>query len=297
MIDYDACSGTGRWMLTVARVTYNEEKRISMSSANPAQVSQLFIYPLKSGRGIEVDRATVGDRGFEHDRRWLLVDEFGEFLTQRSLPRMALIDVALADGHLTFQAPEMPTLEVPLQPEANELLWVVVWSDRCQSLALGPQYDEWFSRFLGITCRLVYMPDETVRPVDPDYAGPEDRVGFADGFPFLVISEGSLEFLNQKLEQPVTMARFRPNIVVRGCKPHAEDHWARVQIGSVVFAGVKLCARCKLVMVDPQTAEVFPEPLRTLSHYRRREQGVMFGQNMLAAGRGTITVGDEVRED
>lgn len=260
-------------------------------------VSELNIYPLKSGRGIRVERAAVGDRGFEHDRRWMLVDEFGEFLTQRSLPRMALLDVQLGNGHLTFGAPEMPSLEVPLVPESNEELWVVVWSDRCRSLALGAAYDDWFSRYLGLRCRLVYMPDEVVRPVDPDFAGPDDRVGFADAFPYLVISEASLEFLNQKLESPVTMSRFRPNIVVRDCEPHAEDHWSRVQIGEVSFTGVKLCARCKLVMVDPATAAVFPEPLRTLSNYRRREQGVLFGQNMIAQSRGSVAVGDRLQPE
>jgi uncharacterized protein YcbX len=169
---------------------------------------------------------------------------------------------------------------------------VAIWKDQCVAVAAGAEADAWFTALLGTPCRLVTMPSSTVRQVDLGYAEPGDPVGFADGFPFLLISQGSLDELNRRLEHPVPMDRFRPNIVVDGCEPHAEDGWSRVTIGEISFRVVKPCARCVITTTDQQTGERGREPLRTLATYRRVGNKVLFGQNLIHDGVGAVRVGD-----
>ena len=254
----------------------------------------LYVYPIKSAGGISLKASEVDKRGLRHDRRWMLVDETGCFMSQRRFPHTALIRVRIEPDGLVVEAPGMPSLEVPLQPPAGRLMLTRVWDDLVESLTVGHDADRWFSGFLDVSCRLVYLPDESVRPLDPTYGGPRDQVGLADSFPFLLISEASLADLNARLEEPVTMDRFRPNLVVRGCEPFAEDNWRLVRIGSITFRVVKPCERCAITTVNQRTAATSKEPLRTLARFRRSGKKVLFGQNLIHDTWGTLHTDDPV---
>ncbi len=265
-----------------------------LSANGSFTLSGLYVYPIKSCGGIALESATVSATGLRHDRRWMLVDEAGGFLSQRRLPRMALISVRFAPEHLIVSAPGMPDLELPLQPETADLVDVCVWGDEGRGALVGGEADRWFGEFLEFSCRLVYKPDDDVRLVDSLYAEDGDQVGFADGFSFLLISEASLDDLNGRLEEPVPMNRFRPNLVVRGCEPYAEDGWSLVRVGVVPFRVAEPCPRCAITMVDQKTGARAKEPLRTLATYRKSGEGVMFGRNLIHASLGTVRVGDPV---
>jgi len=254
----------------------------------------LYVYPIKSCGGVALESAAVSATGLRHDRRWMLVDERGQFLSQRELPRMALISVRLAPEHLIVGAPGLPDLEVPLEPETGNLVDVRVWGDAGCGAPVGEEADRWFGEFLKFPCRLVHKPDGDVRLVDSPYAENGDQVGFADAFAFLLISEASLEDLNGRLEEPVPMNRFRPNLVVRGCGPYAEDRWSRVLVGSVPFRGAEPCSRCAITTVDQETGTRGKEPLRTLATYRGSGEGVLFGRHLIHASPGTVHLGDPV---
>ncbi|HIC82371.1 MAG TPA: MOSC domain-containing protein [Chromatiales bacterium] len=257
-------------------------------------LSGITIYPVKSLAGIELDEAVVGERGFLFDRHWMIVDPQGQFLTQREMPRMALIQPVLNENGLELYAEGQAPLYLPLEPDKPEPLDVQLWNDRCQAMACGTVADQWLGAVLGRPARLVYLPPEHVRRLDPEYARPADETGFADGFPFLLVSEASLADLNSRLEARLSMRRFRPNLVVKGCGPYAEDTWGRIRIGKIGFRVVKPCARCAITTVDPDTAERSKEPLTTLAGYRRRGNKVYFGQNLIQDTTGALTVDDPV---
>jgi uncharacterized protein YcbX len=265
----------------------------STRSESGASLSYLRIYPIKSCGGIAVDEWEVDERGLRHDRRWMLVDETGSFMSQRKLPRMALIKVRLESDGLVVDAPGMSSLQVPFGPPDGKPMLARVWNDLVEAQTVDD--DSWFSEFLGVRCKLVYLPDESVRQVDPAYAEPGDRVSLADGFPFLLISEASLADLNARLEQPLPMDRFRPNLVVGGCEPFAEDGWRGVRIGRLTFRVVKPCARCTITTVDQESATKGKEPLRTLARFRRAGNKVLFGQNLIHDETGTLRIGDPVQ--
>jgi uncharacterized protein YcbX len=257
-------------------------------------LSGLYVYPLKSCAGIPLESAELGATGLRHDRRWMLVDETGKFMSQRAHPRMALISTHLSDEHLTVSAPDMPDLQVPLQPADEDLVDVSIWGDTNRGALVGEEADRWFGEFLKLPCRLVSKPDDDLRFVDSIYAQSGDQVGFADGFAFLLISEASLEDLNGRLEDPLPMNRFRPNLVVRGCGPYAEDGWSRVRIGDVSFRVAEACPRCAITTTDQKTGTRGKEPLRTLATYRKFEGEVFFGRNLIHDALGTVRVGDPV---
>lgn len=257
-------------------------------------ISQLNYYPVKSCKGIPCDSAYAGRRGFHLDRRWMVTYEDGVLMTQRKVPKMALISVALGSGHLAVNAPGMPELIVPFAVPHADSLQVQVWNDTVTALPLGDAYNDWFSRFLGIPSRLVMMPETTIRPVDPRYAVAQDEVSFADAYPYLLMSDASLEDLNSRLPSPLPMNRFRPNLVVKGCEPYEEDRWRVIQVGKITFHVVKPCSRCVLTTVDQDTGIKGEEPLHTLSTYRTRDNNVLFGQNLIATNTGEVTVGDRV---
>lgn len=259
------------------------------------RVSGLFIYPIKSLGGISVSAAEVTDRGLRFDRRWMLVDPDGGFITQRTVPLMALIRVTLGAEGLEVRSrlhPDM--LLVPYRPAGDLFGDVYVWEDTCRGQFVSAEADGWFSAALGVPCRLVFMPEETERVTDPAYAPAGSITSFADAFPFLLIGEASLEDLNSRLEQPVPMNRFRPNIVFSGGEPFLEDSLREFFIRHIRFQGVKLCARCPIPTIDQETAERGKEPLRTLSRYRMRNNKVYFGQNVIHQGLGEVAVGDEL---
>lgn len=264
---------------------------------NILKISSLFIYPIKSLGGSKVNFANVTDRGFEFDRRWMLVDEHGHFLSQRSKPQMALLQTSIESGILSVfhKHDESRKIEIPItfdeQPEKVES---VVWDDKVETVKYDRSINDWFSNVLDTKCRLVYMPDNSRRKVDTAYAANGEITSLSDGYPFLIIGEESLNSLNRKLSSPVTMERFRPNLVFYGGKPHYEDNWDEFKINGIKFIAVKPCARCVVTTIDPETGASGDEPLRTLSEYRKEKGKIMFGQNLLHTGKGTISIGDEI---
>ena len=261
------------------------------------QVTELNIYPIKSTRRITLRESEVLPRGLPWDRRWMLVDASGRFITARQHPRLATVQTTIDAGDLRVSAAGYESLSFPLHPADRRLTEVTVWRDTVRAVLVSPRADAWFSDFLGLNCRLVQMTDDLVRGVSRDYGEVGDQVSFADGFPLLLISEASLADLNGRLRKPVEMRRFRPNLVIDGDFPYAEDGWRRIQVGEVLFAGVKNCSRCVFTTIDPDSGEMHPdkEPLRTLSTYRRRpEGGVYFGQNLIPRSGGVIRIGDRV---
>ncbi|MGK0291604.1 MAG: hypothetical protein ACI86H_003073, partial [bacterium] len=255
---------------------------VAMPDMEEIIVSQLYVYPIKSAQGIALTEAIVGKKGFQYDRRWMLVDENGSFLSQRKYPQMASLEVQFAGEGLSVSAPNMSSLLIPFEPMTKELLDVQVWDDIVSAVIVGNDSNVWFSKFLGIKSQLVFFPEEEFRQVDQEYAEPQHGTGFSDGFPFLLISEASLDDLNSRLEEPVTMERFRPNIVVQGCNAFEEDFWKEVQIGNITFSVVKPCSRCIITTLDPKTGKkIGKEPLKTLSSYRKVKSQVYFGQNIV----------------
>ncbi|HMH21521.1 MAG TPA: MOSC N-terminal beta barrel domain-containing protein [Puia sp.] len=258
-------------------------------------VSELYIYPVKSLGGISIASAALTDRGFEHDRRWMLVDENNRCLTQRELPRMALLQTELTRQGLTIRHKhhDHPSLPIPFG-DMGEPCTVTVFEDVCSARWVNGRADEWFSQMLSFPCRLVYMPDSSRRLVDDRFAHGQEVTSFSDAFPLLVIGQASLDDLNKRLPAPLPMDRFRPNIVFTGGKPYQEDSMEHFRISGISFFGVKLCARCVITTTDQFTAEKGKEPLQTLNGYRKRENKILFGQNLLYKGKGSISVNDEL---
>ena len=259
-------------------------------------LASIHLHPLKSCATLDVAEARVQPRGLEHDRRWLAVDGDGVALTGRTLPRLTLVR-AQPDAHgLRLDAPGLPTCRVR-QPAADAARRTVrVWDDRIDAIEAGPDADAWLSGWLGTPVCLVHMDAAASRPVVAPGAVAGDEVSFADGFPLLLLSQASLDGLNARLAQPVSMRRFRPNLVVDGVDAHAEDGWTRLRIGRVAFDVVQDCTRCVFTTVDPDRGERdgSGEPLKTLAGYRRGDAGITFGRNVVPRGEGRLRVGDEV---
>lgn len=266
------------------------------------RVSQLWVYPIKSLKGILLDDVQLDNRGFQFDRRWMLVDSDNRFITQRQYPGMALIAPELSDFGLAVRAPDMPVLIVPYPDHQIELydeVEVKCWDDQITAHHINTAIDNWFSEFLGIDCQLVYMPDNSERLVDQNYAKNNEIASFSDGFPNLIISEASLEDLNGRVEIDLTINRFRPNIVISGGEPYVEDSLGHFRINQIDFYAVKPCSRCVITTINPETGEKESrEPLKTLSEFRKINNKVFFGQNLLHKLNYTsdnhIRVGDRV---
>lgn len=258
------------------------------------RLTGINIYPIKSARGIALSEWETDTFGLRYDRRWMVVDQSGRFITQRSHPRMALVSVTVGEGVLHIDAPGMPTLETPLHPVAAVLTEVVVWNFAGSSTWLGEEAALWFTTFLGTECSLVHMGDDVVRTANPLFAPEATRVSFTDGYPILLISEESLADLNDRLSQPLPLNRFRPNLVVAGAKAYAEDAWGKIEIGGMPLRVVKPCFRCAITTTDQVTATRGREPLRTLATYRKVNGEVMFGQNVVHEATGKLRLGDPV---
>ena len=260
-------------------------------------VASLHIHPLKSCTALDVDTLDVVPRGPVGDRRWMVIDASNRFVTARAEARLVLIRVLPQGEGLSLAAPGCAPLAVAA-PRDGPRVSVRVWDDHVDAVLADDSAHAWLSSFLGRPLRLVHMDQRSRRAVDPAYGDPGDEVSFADGYPLLAISRAALDGLNERLEHPVTMTRFRPNIVIADCEPHAEDGWQRVRIGEVEFDAVKRCARCVFTTIDPDTAVRDPqgEPLRTLRAYRGAPNGkdVLFGMNLIARGSGTLRRGDRV---
>ena len=259
------------------------------------RISELNIYPIKSAGQIGLDSAELDRFGLLNDRRWMVVDPDGKFITQRQIPRMALLRVALSDSKLELASPWMHTLSIPMIPAHGLITPVSVWEDQCNAIDMGSRVAEWMSRFLGRSCRLVYMPESTRRSVKSNYGGGGNTVSFADGFPLLLISEASLGALSSRLGRSVAMNRFRPNIVVSGCEAFEEDSWASIQVNGINFDIAESCARCSIPTIDQSTGQVDREIMTKLGEFRRADdRKIYFGQNLIHQGNGLISVTDKV---
>ncbi|MEB2778265.1 MOSC domain-containing protein [Algoriphagus sp. D3-2-R+10] len=263
----------------------------------PLVIQDLYIYPIKSLAGVRLMVAKVEEKGFELDRRWMLIDETGQFLSQRSFPLMAMLHVEIGVDSLRVYHISNPSdfIHIPIAEEGDAISSVTVWDDEMPARLVNPKIDHWFSKTLGRNVRLVKMPDTTERKVDPRYAVNGESVSFADGMPYLLIGQESLEDLNSRLETPVPMNRFRPNIVFSGGESFAEDSWKKMQIGDLYFQVIKPCARCIMTTVDQETGIKAAEPLKTLATYRKVGNKILFGQNMVALSSGIIKVGDKIK--
>ncbi len=263
-------------------------------------LSEINIYPIKSLGGISLKSSTVEARGLQFDRRWLLIDEKNNFLTQRNFPKMATINVEVLKNGLRVSENGNET-NVPFELNTNETASVKIWSSRCRAKVYEKETNDWFSNVLQTDCKLVLMPEETRRKVNYFYAvHKDDTVSFADAYPYLLIGESSLEDLNSRLENPVPMNRFRPNFVVSGTEAFAEDKWKQIKIGACVFHVVKPCGRCVITTIDQASGEKQSvEPLKTLASYRIPKRSIkkkiLFGQNLIAENAGDVVkIGDKV---
>lgn len=261
-----------------------------------ARVSRLFVYPLKSAGGIVLDRAELDALGVRHDRRWMLLDGSGRFISQRRHPRMALLRPRLEADRVIVEADGLELLVLPRPAiPGGAPTTIDLWGRSARALDCGAPAAEWFSAWLGESVRLVYMPPELARAVDPGFAvGRGDRVALVDGYPLHMLTASAIDLLNRRLATPLDVRRFRPNIVVEGAPPHAEDGWRVIRIGGIVLHVVKPCARCTVTTTDQDTAAQGREPLRALATYRRWEGAVHFGQNLIHEGPGELRVGSAV---
>ncbi|MCH7410065.1 MOSC domain-containing protein [Belliella sp. DSM 111904] len=257
-------------------------------------LKDIYIYPIKSLGGIRLESAILEERGIQLDRRWMLVDENGNFLSQRTYPDMALIQVELSGNELVInnKKTSQRPLSIPFDDGTEELISVQIWEDTVQAQVVSEEANTWFSEALGMKCILVKMPNHVERKVNTKYAVNNESVSFADGMPFLLIGQSSLEDLNNKLSVPVPMDRFRPNFVFEGGDAFVEDKLKTIKIGASTFQIVKPCARCVMTTINQETGEKGKEPLKTLSSYRTINNKVMFGQNMVLIEGAEVRVGD-----
>lgn len=259
------------------------------------RLSALYRYPVKSAQGEALVQSPAGLLGLAGDRRWMLVErDSGRFLTQRAYPQMSQLSALYsAEGGLLLSAPGQAPLQVAVPEADQDLRGVTIWRDTFRVPDAGEAAADWLSAFIGKPVRLVHVPEQRSRFLPSGYGDNDDRVAFADGFPLLLIGQASLDDLVHKVGRPLDMLRFRPNLVVEGSAPFAEDGWKRIRIGTQDFRVLKPCERCILTTIDPATGErsADREPLTTLKTYRQREGNVLFGQNLVADGEGRLEVG------
>ena len=265
-----------------------------------ARIAEISVYPVKSAAGLRLEASPVEARGLASDRRWMVVDPEGKCLTGREHPRLVLVRARIGDGGLRLESPERPPVTVARAAPGSGpdgARPVTIWGEDCRGFDAGDEAADWLGALLETPVRLVEMTDDCLRSPDPEVARPGDLVSFADCFPVLLIGRSSLDELNRRLGEPTSMRRFRPNLVVEGAPPFAEDHWWRLRIGEVELEGAENCERCTFPTIDPDTAvkDARREPMRTLATFRRRpEGGVFLGQNLIPRTFGTVRVGDPV---
>ena len=240
--------------------------------------------------------AEVQRTGLQHDRRWMLIDETGLFVSQRTHTQLATLQVNLTEEGfmISHKKDSIKPFFLSFNETTNTKIQVNIWDDQCIATEVSPSANKWFSDVLQMRVRLVYMPETTQRLVEPDYANNNEIVSFADAYPFMMIGQSSLDDLNNRLDKPVLMNRFRPNFVFSGGTPYIEDKMESFKIGDINFKGVRPCARCVLTTINQENATKGSEPLKTLATYRTVKNKVMFGQNLLHSGEGIVRVGDKI---
>jgi uncharacterized protein len=260
-------------------------------------LQEIYLYPIKSLGGISVPQGLVEERGFRYDRRWMLVDKKRDFVTQRQYPQLALLQVALSETQLEVFSKGDPSRRIAFDLDlvSNQELQVTIWGDKVHARVVSAEVSQWLSDFLGMELDLVVMPESSARKMDPRYAVKEESVSFADGMPYVIIGQASLDELNGRLADSVGMDRFRPNLVFSGGEAYAEDQFKLLQIGEVDFQVVKPCARCVMITVDQENGTKGKEPLATLATYRTVNNKVYFGQNAVALTQGIVRVGDPIQ--
>jgi len=260
------------------------------------ELTEIRVYPIKSLSGVFLDNTKVNKQGIENDRLLMLVDDKGRFITQRKYPHLALINTQMNDSGITLSAPYFPNLSINSSCFLSNKISVTIWGDECSAFIANTAVNEWFSKYLGSSVRLVKYDINEPRKCDPDYSNDGDIVSFADGFPLLVISQASLDDLNSRLNNPVSMTHFRPNIIIDGCDAYSEEQWKTIKIGEIEFDAVKKCSRCILTTIDPNTGvkDKNREPLETLSKYRKTGDDIFLGMNLIPRTVGSIRMGDRI---
>jgi len=257
-------------------------------------VTRLCVYPVKSLGGIELQSAKIFPKGLQHDRRWMLIDNEHRCMTQRDYPLMALFKTSFHQHGILIDFDGTQKL-IPFN-SSSESFPAIVWNDTVQVHEVSGELSEWFSEMLQISCRLVAFPESNPRPVDTDHSLKDANVSLADAYPLLIIGQRSLDDLNSRMQTPLPMNRFRPNIVFEGGEPFDEDSWQQFSIGGNRFAAVKLCSRCVLTTVDQERGiKTGPEPLATLATFRKKDNHIYFGQNLIPIDFGLIKLGDEIK--
>jgi uncharacterized protein YcbX len=257
-------------------------------------LSEIWIYPIKSLGGIRLTDSKVFEKGLEHDRRWMLVNENNQFMTQRDVHKMSLFKQSLTNSEVTVSFANA-SLNIPFVHSLLETpIETKVWDDGVTVFEINTEYSEWFSNYLNVRCKLVAFPESGTRPVHADYKLKDEHVSLADAYPLLIIGQSSLDDLNSRLEEAVPMNRFRPNLVFTGGEPYEEESWRDFKIGANRFVGVKPCARCIVTTINQATGEKGREPLLTLSKYRRQGEKILFGQNVIPVDYNEIHEGEEI---
>lgn len=257
------------------------------------QVKALHIYPIKGMGGISLNHAVLTSRGFKYDRRWMLVDEHNQFISQRSFPNLCLFNVEIIEhGFLISYQKEKVTIPFELSHGPN--VTVSVWEDKVLALLAENHINQFFSKQLSHPCKLVFMPDNAKRRVNQNYVKDKQWVSFADGYPILIIGQASMDLLNTKLKESIDVNRFRPNILFNGGEAHEEDDWKNFTIAGLSFKGIKPCARCQVPTINQSTSIKTKEPIKTLSTYRSFNNKINFGLNVISQEIGLINVGDEI---
>jgi len=259
-------------------------------------LSEINIYPVKSLGGISLTSAQIEKRGLKYDRRFMLVDINGNFLTQRKHNQMVFLKLKFDDNDFTiFHTKNLvEEIHIPFELDDSKKFKVVIWDDECEAVCADEEVNNWFTTTMGFPCKLVYMPESTNRIVEPDYGVKNKSVSFADAYPFMLVGKSSIDDLNSRIQIPLPINRFRANFVFKGGSAYEEDGWNEFFIGEVKFKRIKPCARCVITTTDQMTGERSNEPLAVLSTYRKVGNKVMFGQNLISLSAGTVKVGDKI---
>ena len=261
-----------------------------MSDSLP-RIHSLFIYPLKGAKPIELQTMEIGETGPRWDREWMLIDKKNDFLSQRKKTKLCLVEQQFTGGNLVLSAPDMQDLAIPLDEHPTSELEVTLFGKKIRGMHVDKNYDEWFSDYFKDDIRLIRSPQSNRRLISKNHFKKDQTIHFADGYPFLLTSLSTLDDLNSRLQEPVTMDRFRANIVIEGAPANEEDQWSSYSIGGIEFLSVKACSRCVVVTVDQESGRKGHEPLKTLAGYRMKDGNILFGQNLVHLSQGQISVG------